>query len=188
MKMKIILLPIMLISLLVSCGEDVSPASKAVHKFQNNYILEQFEKKSFQCTGAGGGGDGERYKLLSLSFITSEQLIIPTARKRIVENVLEYIREINKTKNLEEYFVEWPFKSENLVYTIGVDRGDGLWPYFPDGLPQGNKISYVNFHKGDISYSIYISNDTPIETIHEETLDEAIAILKAEGWQEPVNE
>lgn len=118
--------------------------------------------------------------------MTPKQLDINSARKQIVRGILEYIKEINNHHEFENEFINWPFEPKNLQYTLKVDRGDGIGPRFPGGLGEDLKISYVIFLNDEIHYLIYTKPDILPETVHSETLDEAIDILKAEGWNEPI--
>lgn len=188
-QLKALIIPIFVLFILAlpSCQDSLSPGQKAVKKFHDNFILKQYEERGYQCIMTGGGGDGEGYKLSSIGFVTHEKLNISSARRQAIESILEYVNDINQHNEFNDYFVEWPFQTQSLEYHIEVDRGDGLWPVFPDGLNKENEISYASFINNKIRYLLDVNPKQLPQTIHTETLEEAITILKAEGWREPTN-
>jgi hypothetical protein len=183
--LAIIILSLISLPILLSCEDKVSPATKAVGKVERYHINKQLKKHGFLCSSTGGGGDGKRIARLGIGFDTSESLTINTARKYFVQSFLEYLNDINQNESLKEHFTEWPFKGENLKYTLNVKVGDGVWPKFPNGRTPDNRISYVQINEGNIRYLIDVHRDKLPETIHSETLEEAIAILKAENGNTP---
>ncbi|MEM1282283.1 MAG: hypothetical protein AAGG81_01875 [Chlamydiota bacterium] len=162
-----------------------SPAGNALNKIEKMHMKKQFHDNGFVCSGTGGGGDGTRFKHLKISFGTKIPLTIQLARKYIVDGVISYVNEINQNKHLEQHFTDWPFTYKKLNYTIDVSVNGGAWPLFPDGPTPDNKISYTEFSNGTIYYLIDVNTKKLPQVIHKETLIEAIAILKAEGWTEP---
>jgi hypothetical protein len=179
--LAIIILSLISLPILLSADDKVSPATKAIGKVEKYHINKQLKKYGFLCSGTGGGGDGERIARLGIDFDTRKSLTIKTARKYVVQSFLEYLNDINQNESLKEHFTEWPFKAKNLQYSLDVKVGDGVWPRFPNGATPDNKISYVQISEGNIRYFIKVHKDKLPEAIHTETLEEAIAILKAEN-------
>lgn len=173
--------------LLNSCNNSITPEKKVVQQLKKDHSIRQYEKYGYQCNMTGGGSNGERITHLSIGFITPEQLDIKSARLQLIESVFNFVNLVNKNKTLDIYFTNWPFDTTNVKYSIKVDRGDGLSPRFPGGINQDNHISYVSFDDNEICYFINIEPKKLPETVLSETLDEAIAILIAEGWTEPKN-
>lgn len=182
-------LSLTLLPLFLSCSDGKTAAGRAVNKVEKQHIDKQFKRHGFQCTCLGGGGDGKRFTHLSIAFDTREALTIDSARKYLVEGVLEFISDINSSEDVKEHFAEWPFTAKKLEYGIHTIVGNGIWPRFPDGITPDKKISYARFyggyHEGEIDYYIKVEEKKLPETIHTETLEEAIAVLKAAGWSEP---
>lgn len=124
---------------------------------------------------------GNKYTHLSFGFNTRERLTIKTARRYMVESSLNFIRDVNLNNNYRECFTEWPITENQLMYKINVLVGNGLWPAFPNGPTFDEKISYATFSNNKIRYLIDVHPKKLPQTIHSETLEEAIAILKSEG-------
>lgn len=180
---------LMLISLLFSCDYPQSAAGKAAQLIENQHIAKQSKKHGFRCSGRGGGGSDGRFTHLGLDFDTPEELTIAKARRYLVEGVIEFRNDINKHEELKDHFIEWPFPIDRLEYTIDVKVGNGAWPKFPNGPTRDNKISYVqlNYFSKKINYYIDVETNNLPKKIHSETFEEAVAILKSEGWTEPRN-
>ncbi|MEM1282282.1 MAG: hypothetical protein AAGG81_01870 [Chlamydiota bacterium] len=171
--------------LMITQRGEGSPASNAISKIEKKHMLKQFHDHGFVCSNIGGGGDGTRFKHLTIGFNTREILNVKTARKYIVEGVIKFINEINQTSGAKDHFTQWPFEFSKLTYRINVHVNNGVWPKFPNGPTEDQKISYVSMRKGIINYYIDVQPRKLPESIHCETLEDAIAILKAEGWTEP---
>ncbi len=187
MKLGIITLLALFIFSLVDASqinkEDF--VDQSIKRLKNLHMKRQMETHGFSCSSLGGGGNGKQYTHLSFGFNTRERLTIKAARRLMVESTLNFIRDVNLNDNYRECFTEWPITENQLMYKINVLVGNGVWPIFPNGPPPDNKISYVEFYKGEIDYNIEVHPKKLPQTIHSETLEEAISILKAEGWSEP---
>lgn len=186
--LALIVITLSAISVKMFFRADESPEDRAFEVVTKQHIAKQSKRHNFRCSAiGGGGGEGRKFKHLNLDFDTREQLTVEEARRYFLEGVMSFYADINEHEEFRNKFVEWPFPLERLDYAIHVCNEQWIWLEFPDGVTPDYRISVVRLSPKSkkILYEVDVPGKRFLETIHTETLEEALAILKAEGWREP---
>lgn len=143
-----------------------------VHKIieEENRCLNKKYRLS-PCASGGGGID-------SISNITQwYEASYPTdlalARKIAVESVNRFLKTINNTPQIRPHLYQYPYTANGLELTFSFRENPNL--------PKAEKqISFVIIKEGKIRYTYNTHTEKGYATYHEETFEEACAIVDAE--------
>ena len=159
------------------------------------YVIPEYEKisdkitaktakklsKKYQLDPAGSGGSMMHdVEMLALSFNCYRPLSIDESRRLVVGCVNEYLNSVNENKEIRPYLHNFPFTEENLEIVIFFYENNN----FKDVQP--GQVSCASTVKGKIFYHTKDSQDEyKLETLHQETYEEALRIVKEQGRLAP---
>ena len=159
------------------------------------YVIPKYEKisdkitsktakklsKKYQLDPIGSGGSMMHdVEMLALSFNCYRSLSINESRELVINCVNEYIKSINENENIRPYLHDYPFSAQNIQIKIFF-FGDENFQKIPPG-----KINVVSTGKKRVRY--YTDSDEDeykLETLHQETYEEAVSIMREQGRLAP---
>jgi hypothetical protein len=94
----------------------------------------------------------------------------------MIKLVEEFLRRINADEEIREHLVNFPFNAKNLDFTISLRDKNGH--AIKNDNANIDLIYSVQLLKGEIDYHILNEMQAALQTIHTETYDEALAIVK----------
>lgn len=162
--------------------DEASRKDRLCNEVVDRYAAQLLKKRNMQIVASGGGADEGKCTLLALGFNIKGRLDVKRARKAIVPSVLELLEMLNSSEHAKEFLIEVPFTAAKLDYAISSVDKNGAKIRFDTINDRGDEISHVLLTGDKIYYAKFPSEYKPAWTIHEETFDEAIAILKEEGY------
>jgi len=184
--MKRIALFIISFLLLVSCAcnrdgrhiitpeelKKLEKCSRIERRVTDVFSKKMYITKGLVTIGTGGGGVG-KIKTIDVSFECYQEMNISQARKLLLECVGGFLVEINKTPELKQYSREFPFTFKNVnISIIFISIKTRNFIYSP-------LIASARIDEGNIMYNIY--HDEQLDTIKEETYEEALKIVEQES-------
>ena len=128
-----------------------------------------YNERELLLIGTGGGIRDTVHKL-NLGFNYYHEVSLEEARELIVYVVSTCLSEINTHTEWSPYFSEYPVTAKTLDISIYVKKSDQT----RFSLEAINGISAI---EGAVEYKIILPGIAPIQTIHEETCQEALAIV-----------
>ena len=169
---------ILLFLLIIGCSmidndlNGLSPEAKMLYGF----IKREGKKieKKYHMTQVGiGGGIDKGINLMSLAFNRKgEPLTQPEARKLIVAHVNDYLLAVNADEELRPYLANYPFKPENIdftIYTNNLEGKDIFHPFICSVSAKSGKIIY---------YTDDPENTNKFKTTEIESYEEALKIVQ----------
>lgn len=127
--------------------------------------ISDFGKKirDKKLMGIGCAFEGDKIRMLDVTFGSDIELTIPTAREIIVKLVDDFLKEINENEKLKPCLSDYPFTDKNInmcVFGKRVKGNDELL------FSVSSRNSYVAYRKDNPNGGLLL-------TILEETYDEA---------------
>jgi hypothetical protein len=173
-RMKTILIVIIII-----CGaffvcksvNDIPLKEKLTNEVEFATAQELEGLYDLELCGFGGGTLGG-VRTLSLDFTSRGFLERKEARRLVVSCFEVFLRNINNHLELRPLLVEYPFSTSRVEIAIHI----------PDGRRNPRRqdaLAFVYISKGKIRYNQMDSSDK-LQTVHEETLEEALKIVREE--------
>ncbi|WP_420421708.1 hypothetical protein [Simkania sp.] len=159
------------------------------------YVIPEYEKISDEITArtakklsrkyqldpiGSGGSMMHDVEMLALSFNCYRSLSINESRELVINCVNEYIKSINENEDIRPYLHDYPFSAQNIQIKIFF-FGDENFQKIPPG-----KINVVSTGKKRVRY--YTDSDEDeykLETLHQETYEEALRIVRELGRLAP---
>ena len=127
-----------------------------------------------------GGSMMDDVKVLALSFNCYDILSIESSRELVVNCVEQYLVTVNNNKEIRPYLHNYPFTEQNIDLTIFFYQGAD----FKDAIP--GQVSCASALNGKIFYHTKDPEDEyKLETLHQETYEEALRIVKEQGRLNP---
>ncbi|PCI92160.1 hypothetical protein COB11_07875 [Candidatus Aerophobetes bacterium] len=122
----------------------------------------------------GGGAFLYNVKNINISFASREMMDLGQARKLLISCSEELLRRINANDRIRPYLEHFPFSEK------GISLGTS---YFDSKLNrvQPKYIARVCIIHGNIYYTIYDKEADTLKTIHEETYQEALNIVRSQN-------
>jgi hypothetical protein len=173
--MKKIFFFLALVIIMISCDNETPNYVKLAHKITNKVAKKLEKEKGLVLIGTGGGMMDD-IKLMYMGFQYFKEVDLDTARKLLVYCIDEYLSAINSDEKVRPYLHNYPFTAKNIEINI--------WIYTPDKKTPFGKICCISAIEGALLlYYIKPSENQPIETICEETYEEALKIVKSNDKQ-----
>lgn len=133
-------------------------------------------EKKIRLIGTGGGMLGDIY-MMAMSFNYCQEVDFDTARRLLVYCVEEYLSAINSDEKLRPYLHNYPFTAKNIEIRIYLKKPNN------SDVPLGS-ICIARSIKGVVSYDANNPNGINLDTLHKETYEEALKIVKDENEKE----
>ena len=133
-------------------------------------------EKNLIPIGTGGGMLGDIY-MMAISFDYYQEVDFNTARQLLVYCVEEYLSAINSDEKVRPYLHNFPFTAKNIEIRIFFSTPDN------DDVPLGS-ICVAASIKGRVDYDIKAPINLKLETIREETYEEALKIVSDKNEKE----
>jgi len=127
-----------------------------------------------------GGGITDTIRILSTGFQLYQLTTIEEARELIVNVVNTCLEEINTHPEWTPYFMEYPISVNTLEIQIWIHRSD--YSSFSIGT-----VRYLSMRNGKWHYALMIPEESVDEYSPNETYEEAMTILYAQG-REPITQ
>jgi hypothetical protein len=121
-----------------------------------------------------GGGMMEDIEMMAISFNYYKEVDFDTARRFVVYCVEEYLTAINSSEKVRPYLHNYPFTAKNVEIRIFFYKPDRRDP------PLGS-ITVASSIAGNVRYKANNPNGYTLDTLREETYEEALKIVTAEG-------
>ena len=172
---------ILTILFLCNCNTSIcySPTQKGT---LSNEIMKKVANQVNNETGlipCGTGGQAmDEIKMLALAFDCHEQLNIDSARKLLITVLEKFKSEINSDSRIRQYLTNYPFEPKNIEIRIFIKNKNR------SNLGK-NKLCIISAINGILEYEIYTPDGFNLETIHEESYEEAIQKLNEGNMHEP---
>jgi hypothetical protein len=144
-------------------------------------ITAQSLRRKYQLDPIGSGGSMMHdVEMLALSFNCYRPLSIDESRKLIISCANEYLRSINDNEEIRPYLHNYPFTEQNIQVTIFVYEDSNFTKINP------GQVSSLSTLNGKIRYKTRSAEDQyKRETLHQETYEEAVCIVKEQGRLAP---
>jgi hypothetical protein len=165
---------ILLISVFITCGCEKkidftyrpSEKQKLANKIRKESAIQLKNELGLIPCGSGGQMMGQ-IQMLALSFDYREPIDIETGRELLIAAVEKFAAEINSNEAIRPYLENYPFGPKNIEIEIYIQDRNGK-----DFGPK--KLSIITARKGLLRYKIHTPDNCALETVHEETFEEAI--------------
>ena len=153
-------------------SNGLSPEAKMLYSFIGREGKKIGKKYHMSQLGVGGGID-KGINLMCLDFSRKgENLTQPKARELIVSCVNDYLLTVNEDEKLRPYLANYPFKPENIDFTIYNKTLEGKNTFHPF-------ISVIKAKDGEITYHTDDpENNNKIKTTEYENYEEALKIVQ----------
>ena len=122
-------------------------------------------------TGIGGGIRDEKIAIFGVGYEICKDVQINEARKNIVNLIEFYLHKINSDPELEGLLLNNPFNPKNLELGIRYVEPNGKY---------SSAIAHSFTKEGKVFYSNYDPINDRLERIHQETYEEALAIVNGQ--------
>jgi len=165
-----------LIMLLSSC-ESTSPHMRVYNPIEAEHFSFIQKQGSFHVDGNGGNFNQQSINLIIASTKKIGSANIESARKDMIFLTQDIIKRMNSSQNIQKYLSKFPFDQSHLKYSIAYCMENGL----EITNNENDNVSYVFLLRGTIFYNKRTSNKSPYKTIHKESYEEALEILKNQG-------
>lgn len=162
----------------MSLGFSLLFSSNDKHVDHAYRVMHKFEKYAHDVLGlevCGSGGEMmDDVQSISLHFTSGASLNIDQARRLVVESSQIFLSMINEDKKLRPYLHTYPFTGNNIKISIDFDEPGKTWK-------DSEEISLVMLLDGKIFYDTH-DEEALIrhKSLHKETYEEAVKIVKAE--------
>jgi len=134
----------------------------------NKHLKNMASEHNWEPEAIGGSFYGGDIKaLFSAVIIIVDQFDIHASRKLLVDGSKKFLNTINKNENAPVHLNHFPFKNEDIEYSIAL--------YSPDS----KYLGYVHLLKGKIFYRKADEFDHLVD-VHKETYAEALELLKSD--------
>ena len=159
------------------------------------YVIPEYEKisdkitartakklsKKYQLDPVGSGGSMMHdVEMLALSFNCYRPLSIDESRELVINCVNEYLKSVNENEEIRPYLHNYPFTEQNIQVIIFF-FGDKNFQKISPG-----KVNGVSAVKEQVRYyTDSIEDEYKLETLHQETYEEALRIVKEQGRLNP---
>ena len=122
-------------------------------------------------TGKGGGLKDEKIAIVAADYAICKDVQIEEARVNIVKLTEFYLHKINNDPDLENLLFNNPFQCTDLEIGISYMQSNGR---------RSNFIARSFTKEGWIFYSTYDFLNQRLENVHEESYEEALAIVNGQ--------
>ena len=150
---------------------EITPENEMIaHKISLETAKELHSRLNIEPIGVGGGMVGT-IQTLSLSFRSYQILSLENARKLLIECVDTYLKKINTSSEVQPFLAEVPFTAHrvNLMFLV-LEKNDHF--------KGANSLANFYIDNGKIVYKKYNTTTQKLEKVHEESYEEALAIVR----------
>ena len=154
---------------------EMEKADQVADHITKIFSKKMYAEKGLVTIGIGGGpakGSGKGLRMLSVTMQCYQKCDIQQARKLLLECVDEYMKEINKHEEFKKHAHVFPFGSKNV--SISILFTDKATQEF---CPPPN-IAVADALEGEFSYGTCPDPEGLLQTVGEETYEEACLLLK----------
>lgn len=121
-----------------------------------------------------GGGMMHHVRMMAMSFAHYGEIDMEQGRELIVYCVNEYLSAINADAEIHPYLIHSPFTPKDIEIRIFI--------YQSDNKPVSEEqLSVISEIQGMITYKVEQPFPIVLKEIHEETYEEALAVLEMQG-------
>lgn len=121
-----------------------------------------------------GGGMMHHVRMMAMSFAYYGEIDIEQGRELVVYCVNEYLLAINTNEEIKPYLIHFPFTPKDVEIRIFVSKRNGA-------EVEVGKFEGVSEIDGSLIYYIKQPGFPSIRKVHEETYEEALAVLEMQG-------
>ncbi len=170
---------LLVLTLLYSCYNSPSKSyqltdyEKMADKITAQTAIKIEKETGLRLCGVGGGAINHIRKL-NMSFDYCKEISFEEGRRLLVYCVNEYLSAINSNEEIRSHLIHYPFTPKDLEIKIFIRRPDHREVAF-------GKLAVVSEVSGKVKYKISQPDPVVLEQIHEETYEEAVKVLEAEG-------
>lgn len=164
----------LVLGLFIVCFAGTS-ATLTQRDIVTNKLINEFAKskraEGLTTSGFGGSQKDGKNTLIAVTFRVEEVMSIDSARKLIVKSVSDFLDLINSKPDFQQYLLEYPCTAKCIE--IGIIGNN----------PKSSHESYIKSVlalRGEIYYYTEADTYSPLITVHEETFENACAIVNAE--------
>ncbi len=150
-------------------------ADKVTNQTAKRLLIE----KNLHCVGISGGMMG-LIQRMGMVFDYNKSVSLEEARRLAVYAMGKYRKDINASKEIRPYLIEYPFPIDRLKISISFYKDDSL------SQVDADQISTI-FLFGDIVQYCLPSKGESI-VLHQETYEEALKIVQEETNKGPTHE
>ena len=123
---------------------------------------------NLHISGTGGGLKDKKIRLFMVNYDIYKDVQLDEARTNIVKLTEFYLHKINSDPELQPLLLTRPFSVKNLELGIGYIQSNGS---------RSTSIGYSFTKEGSVFYSKYNPINDNLERVHQETYEEALAIV-----------
>ena len=131
--MRKLLFIFMIIFGFFACSEEMDPDVKMAYDIMNNFGKEKATKDKMFLHGIGG-----RFitgvEVLSVDFITYQNLKLEEARKLYVRTVEELVEKMNTHEKIRPYLKDYPATYQNVEVSIAFENASKKWYVDPPNI------------------------------------------------------
>jgi len=160
--------------------KPLSPHMKVYYPIEADHFRFIKKQGGFHVYGNGGNFNNGKINLIIVSTDKVESASIEQARRDIVFLSQDIIRRLNSSQTIQPYLLNPPFDHNQIEYSITYCRNDS-YPYITERNAQYQKITQVSLLMGKIFYHVMPSEKSGYKTIHKESYEESLEILKNQG-------
>jgi len=179
--MRTFIVSICLFLVLMSCSsseEDIH--IRLIDKVTASHVKKMNEQYGARACMYGGNCNDGTVNYIGIGLDKKGHFNIDQARKQIILQVQEYLKEINSSEEVRAYLVHYPFTYEDLSYGVSFVNEEGGFQKV-DKENKYNSIASVLCSSNGVTYNYYDDPEYGLQKLHRETFEEAIEILKEQG-------
>ena len=155
--------------LLTSCSHGET-SGEIGYKMISEFSKEAKKKYGLALSGLGGKY-GEKIQRINIHFDGYYEVDVPSARRLFVKAARDFLEKVNHDERAIPRLIHQPFSIEDMDFEINFYNED-------DTDVREDLIAYVVFLHGRILYCTHVPGR--FIDAHEETYEEALAIIEAE--------
>lgn len=178
MKYVYIILPLLIF--LIACMPTL-PHVRAAHKVMDSFT-KKMKKEGLYLQGSGGAMMRD-IQYITLGYEIVQKMTVEEARMLFISKAEALLDQINSDENIRPYLHDYPFTSKNIFFKITFCKPNGEFvdPPYPTYVVLFN-------HKDQIVYNIYDHQTERLETLYEESYQDALKIYHENMMKTPLSQ
>ncbi len=157
------------------CANPTSSYTPSEKEKLCNEVIRVAAKEIYNKTGlipfGSGGGAMDQIRMLALSFHCRHEVDITEGRKLLIAALETFMTVINKDERIRTYLINYPFEPKNIEIEIFIQNEDGSSVAL-------DSLCILGAVDGILDYQIHTPDGLWLETVHEETYEEALEKLQ----------
>lgn len=142
-------------------------------------FAKKMQKKGLHASGLGGREDKGKIMDFKVSFQYSQALDISSARRLIVETVLQFIEEINNNEKVRKFLYHYPFTVNDVIVAILPDCSVLNDQQCASSVRVSSRLGRINYYTRNDPNKSFID-------LRGETFEEAMNITKEKKHNIPI--